>query len=240
VIRAGRLPDGALERALAAAALVLAVTSRGELLVLVALLAPAARGRGVVVPALGLAAAAIASSARWGTTSLDALAGAQAVLGPAGGVGPVWGAAASWLAAATILLVGGRGPHAVRWLATGAAVAAVLAGPAPGGQVPVRVAVAMGAAAAAWALAALRAAGERTDRRLGWLAGGTGGAALVAVLVAGIAGAPDLDRGLLGQGLAIAAAAAAVWTVAERASAQRWGARWSPQGGSPSVVQPVR
>jgi hypothetical protein len=219
VIRAPRPPLGALEAALAAAALVLAVSSRGEMLVLAALLAPAARRPASIAAALGLAGAAVASSARWGTTSLDALAGAQSVLGPAGGVGPAWGAAASWLAAAAVLLAGGRGPHPVRWLATGAAVAAVLAGPGPGGQLPVRVAVGVGAAAASGALAAWRERDGRVATALAWAAGLAGLAAVVAVLVAGIPAAPELDADLVGQGAAIAAAVALGWLVVDHGRA---------------------
>lgn len=102
-----------LRTAAAAAAVVLAVLARGDVLVLGALLCMVAWRP----PALAVLPALVAASWRWGSTSLDALAGAQAVLGPAGFVGPTAAAGASWLAAIAILLsiapthVGGmRGP----------------------------------------------------------------------------------------------------------------------------------
>jgi hypothetical protein len=214
------------------------VTSKGELLVVVALMAPDVRRWSTGAQVVGLAAAAIASSARWGTTSLEALASVQAVLGPAGGIGPAWGAAASWLAGAAILLVGAWDQEPVRLAATGAVVAAVLAGPAPGGEVPVRVAVAVGGAAAAWALASWRGSRPPVDVGLGWLAGAVGLAALGAALAAGIVAAPDLEGRLVAEGAAIAVAVVAAWAAGERALG-RLLPRWRPQGGSPTVVQPA-
>src|SRR5690606_3159957 len=82
-----------------------AALSRGDALVLGAALALAAWRP---LAAVGVAAAVAASSLRWGTTSLEALAGGQEVLGPAGWVGPTSAAAASWLAAAAVLLAAGR------------------------------------------------------------------------------------------------------------------------------------
>jgi hypothetical protein len=79
----------------------LAVLSRGDALVVATLLALAA-WRPLPVAALG--AALVASSWRWGSTSLEALAGAQAVLGPAGWVGPTAAALSSWLAGVAVLL----------------------------------------------------------------------------------------------------------------------------------------
>ncbi|HJR26127.1 MAG TPA: hypothetical protein VJ804_11670, partial [Acidimicrobiales bacterium] len=62
--------------AVAAGAVVLGVTSRGEAIVL-GLLLLALELRPTTL--LAVAGALLASSWRWGTTSLDALAGAQAV-----------------------------------------------------------------------------------------------------------------------------------------------------------------
>jgi hypothetical protein len=213
-----------LARAVAAAALVLAATSRGELAVLgLLLLVPDALRRGVALRAVAVAGAVFASSWRWGTTSLEALAGVQAVLGPAGGIGPAAGATGSWLAAIALVLALGRGRDPVRVAAVGATAAAILAGPASGGEVPVRVAVAVGATAAGLALAWWRADRPRLDRGLGLLAALTGVGAVVAVGVAGPSGAPTLPWGLVGQGVAIAAAVAAVGLLA----------------GSPTVRDPV-
>ena len=86
--------------AAAVAALVLAILSRGDALVLGALLVVVAWH----LPALAVIPALLAASWRWGSTSLDALAGAQAVLGPAGFVGPTAAAAGSWLAAVANVL----------------------------------------------------------------------------------------------------------------------------------------
>lgn len=144
-----------LRVAAAAAAVVLALASRGDALVLAGLLALAAwrpLAVGAVAPAL------VAASWRWGSTSLEAVAGAQAVLGPAGLVGPGRSAAAAWLAAGAILLVvawpltAGSEPARVSaagvavWApmllvaaASGTSVAVVVAGPAPGGDVWIRV-----------------------------------------------------------------------------------------------------
>lgn len=176
-----------LRIAAATAALVLALASRGDALVLAGLLAVAAwrpLATAGVVPAL------VAASWRWGSTSLEALAGAQAVLGPAGLVGPGRAAATSWLAAAAILLVvawpltAGRragedrsarpvpppSPERARLLlvaaASGASVAAVVAGPAPGGAVWARAATAIFGTALAVGVALVRSRGGRLPAAL--------------------------------------------------------------------------
>jgi hypothetical protein len=80
----------------------LAVLSRGDVLVLAPLLAITAwrpQALAALLPAL------LASGWRWGSTSLEAVAGAQAVLGPAGFVGSFPDAASAWLAAIAIVLV---------------------------------------------------------------------------------------------------------------------------------------
>lgn len=85
--------------------------------------------------AAGLAAAAVV--VRWGTTSLEAVAGAQGVLGPAALAGPAL-AALSQLCAATaiVLLAPGWAWGAV---AAGSAAAFVAAGPGGAGGAPVRL-----------------------------------------------------------------------------------------------------
>jgi hypothetical protein len=218
-----------LTQALAAAALVLAVSSRGELALVALLLVLPDVSVPSVVAALG---AVVASSWRWGTTSLEALAGAQAVLGPAGGIGPGGAAAGSWLAAAALLLALSRGRDPMRFAAVGATVAAVLAGPAPGGELPVRVAVALGASVAAYGLASWRAEGGRGDRLVAWLGALAGLGALVAVAAADEAQPASVELGLVGQGAAIAVAVGAVVLVALRV---RTGARWRDRGAWPTV-----
>lgn len=140
-----------LQTAAAAAAVVLAVTSRGDALGLAVLLAVVA-WRPVAAAAAG--AALVAASWRWGSTSLEAIAGAQAVLGPAGLVGPHRAAVASWLAAGAVVLASpagrfGRVGSALPALASGTAAAVVVAGPAPGGDVWIRVVAAVLATALA-------------------------------------------------------------------------------------------
>jgi hypothetical protein len=127
----------------AAGALVLAVSSRGDVLVLAALLGVVAARP---VPAVGLLAAFAASAWRWSSSDLADVAGAQAVLGPAGWVGPTSLAAAAWLAALAVLASAPlpwpdpASPAAERVaplltaVALGASAAVVVAGPVPGGD----------------------------------------------------------------------------------------------------------
>lgn len=124
----------------ATAALVLAALSRGDAIVLAALLLIAVSR----LPAVAVVPALLASSWRFASTSLEALAGAQAVLGPAGLVGPVRGAAASWFAAAALVLC----TPAWTGLRTGSTAAPARALRAIGGVTGL-TAAALGAAAAA-------------------------------------------------------------------------------------------
>ena len=101
--------------------------------------------------AIAATLAALSFALRWGITSLDGIAGAQAVLGPGGVVGPELATASSWCAAAALVLVSPRGWRAA---AFGLAAAISVAGPtaASGGDVALRVvasAVGVGAAVAA-------------------------------------------------------------------------------------------
>lgn len=173
-----------------AAALVLAVLSRGDVLVLAALLALLAwrpLALAALVPAL------VAGGWRWGSTSLEAISGAQAVLGPAGTVGPTAAAVSAWLAAVAVVLVtpdlrahvdggwwgrpaGARprwvpsfasAPPAAQLLgaaAAGASAAIMAAGPAPGGAVWARVLLAVVATVAALAVATRRRRSETVRR----------------------------------------------------------------------------
>lgn len=220
-----------LRTASSVAALVLAVLSRGDVVVLAALLALAAwhlPAVGAVVPAL------LASAWRWGSTSLDALAGAQAVIGPAGWTGPKAAAASAWLAAvALVLAVPGRrprlttegggtgGPSAaldasnlVLAIATGATAAVVIAGPAPGGAVWVRVLATVVATGLAFVVAA-----RRTPRRGAVIDGVAIVAGLGALALAGL-DAPALsgtfDGAALRTGAALALAVAGLAAVGER------------------------
>jgi hypothetical protein len=104
----------------------------------------------VLVAGLG-AVVALAVLARWGTTSLPALAGLQSVVGPAGLRGSGVEAASSWLAAAALVVVAGALPR--RWpaVALGLTAALVVAGPAA--SRPADAAVRVGGAVAGAALA---------------------------------------------------------------------------------------
>ncbi len=221
----------------AAAAVVLAVLSRGDLLVLAGLLAVVAWRPA----ALALVPACLASAWRWGASSLDALAGAQAVLGPAGLVGPGAGAASSWVVAATIVLASPAerparpAPHAPaapgrgsarrsegvrqlvdRWLrplAFGAAAADVVAGPALGGQWWTRVVATI--VAAGLAAAASRV---RVGRARALDAAVLAGALLALVLVASVATpwSGTVDTSAVATGAAVAAAVVLATAVGER------------------------
>jgi len=163
--RSGLTAPAALRLGAAVAALVLAALSRGDAVVLAAGLAIATWRP---LPVLSLAGAAAASSWRWGSSSLEAWAGAQAVLGPAGWVGPSTAAAASWAAGVAVLLaasrplpgVGGMGARVTgagapnrpgvgsrRWV--GGMGAHVAAAGAPNVIASIAVPLAAGAAAAA-------------------------------------------------------------------------------------------
>lgn len=214
----------------ATAALVLAALSRGDAIVLAALLLIA-----VSRPlALAVVPALLAASWRFASTSLEAVAGAQAVLGPAGLVGPVRAAAASWLAATALVLctpawAGLRtGPTAaparalqaiggvtgLTAAALGAAAAAVVAGPSLQGDWWVRV-LATGLAVAL---------GLGVGRLRQWRAGPFDALALAAALGAVALGASEaptwsgtVDAGAARSGLVLAAAVAAVASVGSTA-----------------------
>jgi hypothetical protein len=232
--------------AAASAALVLAATSRGDAAVLgVAPLLGALRASAVP----GIVAALLASSLRWGSTSLEALSGAQAVLGPAGWVGPSSAAAGSWLAAGALLcalvpdggapLLGDR-----RWsdrlglldlglvAAGGAAAAAVVAGPSPGGDLWVRVVAALAGAALALGAAGLRRRHRDVDVGLDVAAGVLGLAAVVAVRAEGGAWSGLVDRSALAEGATIAGAVAIAVVGAWAAVVLRHRTRWSIDAGA--------
>jgi hypothetical protein len=229
-----RLPElpPTLRLAAAAAVLVLAGTSRGDSLVLGVLVVLLA-GRPTALVAVG--GAFVASAWRWGDSSLEALAGAQAVLGPAGGVGPAPAAAGAWLAAAALVAAAARRPHPLEAAALGAAAAAVLAGPAPGGDLPVRVIVALGVAGASFGLGHLRASRPRVDRPVGWLGAVLGLGALAAVAPDAPAWPPRVALDPVVEG-ALLALAAGVAVLAGALALQR--ARWRTPGVPPIVARP--
>ncbi|MGH9245810.1 MAG: hypothetical protein ACRD29_16125 [Acidimicrobiales bacterium] len=166
--------------AAAAAATALAVTSRGDITLLAVALGLAAAD-----PLVGLTAAmaGVAVAVRWGSTSLESVAGAQAVVGPAGWTGRGAAVVAMWFAAAALLLAArpladeafaglrsGRWSSVVRLAPTvpfGVAAATVVVGSAPGGAVGRRVVASVVLAVTAGLVA--MAVGVVVRRfRLGW------------------------------------------------------------------------
>lgn len=228
----------------AAAAVVLAVLSQGDALALAAALLvvawhPVAL---IVVPAL------VASSWRWGSTSLDALAGAQAVLGPAGLVGPARAAAVSWLAAVAVVLCSPASrapmhdaskeppvPAAVlarrrprnglarlSALAVGATAADIVAGPSLGGAWWLRLAATVLATGLALVVSRLR---QKHPRPLDALAIAAGVMALVMVSGEAPRWSGTVDGDGVRAGLLLAVAVIAAATVGARAATamrDRW------------------
>ena len=157
--RAARLDTlDALRAVCLAAAFVLAVTSRGDVVVLAAML-----GLGIGRPASALASAGAlaATLVRWGSPSLNAIAGAQAVLGPAGWTGSIAAVASAWLAAGALVLASRPRRRTSTWSSVLAsapfavAAAVVVVGPSAGGAVGLRaagsvVAVVLAVVASRW------------------------------------------------------------------------------------------
>ena len=122
---------------------------------LAAVLLGVAVGDAVIGAAAVLAGAAVV--VRWGSSSLDAIGGNQAVLGWAGAVGPAVAAASTWVAALAVVLSGRREWPAI---VAGAALAALLvAGPTDAGGWWIRLAAT--ALAAAVAFVANRSVSDR-------------------------------------------------------------------------------
>jgi hypothetical protein len=150
----GTAPQRSLTLAAVAAALALLLSSSGDALLVAVILGLAAGEVAVAGTAVFVALAALA---RWGTTSLSALAGIQAVVGPAGMHGSALAIASSWLGA-TALLVAAAGLRR-RWPAVvlGLFAGLLVAGPSAvqSGDALVRVVGAiagagLAAAAATW------------------------------------------------------------------------------------------
>jgi hypothetical protein len=161
------------------AALALAVTSRGDVVVLTLLL-----GFGAGRRASGIASGAALGAAlvRWGSPGLGAIAGAQAVLGPAGWTGSGTAVASAWLGAIALMLAAvsiDRSSLLVTALSVApfaVAAADVAVGPGPGGAVGLRVVATVIAGAVTTALARGRARPS--------LAVGTGALALLCAAIA--------------------------------------------------------
>jgi hypothetical protein len=206
----------AVRTAAAAAALVLAGLSRGDALVLAGLLALAAWRP---LPAAAGAAALAATAWRWSSASLEDIAGAQAVLGPAGWVGPGLSAAGAWLGALALLaatpVLPARAARLVAAIATGAAAAVVVVGPAPGGAVWARVVATVVGSAVALVVAQQRSRGDRAARMLDAFALLTGVSALLAIGQDAGTWAGILSASAVREGSAVAVAAAAVVLVAQ-------------------------
>ena len=128
--------DHPVRRAALVAAAAVAVTSSGDVVLLAVLLGLAA---GDLMAAAAASLALVALAVLWGSTSLDAISGAQAVLGPGGLVGPAVAAVATWAAGVALVFAGPR-----RWEAAafGASAALAVAGPsiADAGDLVVRAA----------------------------------------------------------------------------------------------------
>lgn len=203
------------------AAVLLAVLSRGDVFSLAAVLAVAAWRP---ASAVALAAALGATAWRFASTSLEAVAGVQAVLGAAGALGPTRGAVASWLAAVVIIFAtpppareqGRPGAIGAAWfldllapVAFGASTALVVAGPAPGGELWVRVVAGIVATVLAFFLCRLVPPRWRDAIAV---AAGVASLAVVAGVAPAWSGA--FDRPALEQGAALSVAAGALCVAA--------------------------
>jgi len=151
----------------------MAAASVGDVLVLGVVLAVVTAD---LMAGAGAALAGVSVLVRFGTSSLEALAGNQAVLGGAGWTGSAAAAASAWCAAAALVAAAPRGilPAA----AFGLAAAGVVAGPGPGGAIVARIAASVVGILAAWTLA--RMAPARWTRAVA-AAGGVAAVALAAV-----------------------------------------------------------
>jgi len=138
----------------------MAATASGDLLLLAVILGLAAAD---VVAGTAAALAALAVVARWGSTSLSALAGGQAVLGSGGWTGSATMVASTWLAAVALVLAAPP-----RWWAAcafGTAAAAVVAGPSAASGSVVSAALGLRVVASVVATAIAVLAGRWVPRR---------------------------------------------------------------------------
>ena len=235
-----------LRAAALVAAVVLAGLSRGDVLVLSALLAV---GAWRPLPALAVTSALVGTAWRWSSTALDDIAGAQAALGPAGFVDPPAAALGAWLGALAIVLAtpnlleawlfdraqaGALTREQPRWLAralewlpplaSGAAAAVVVAGPAPGGDLWARIIASVVAIGAARVVAARRRVMNRhlvLDGSAALL--GVGGVVAVGVDALPLDGILDADA--LVEGLVLAVAVGLLTTAGGALAVSRGGDR---------------
>jgi hypothetical protein len=233
-----------LRLGLAAAALVLAVASRGDAVVLFAL-AAALSTRPTALAALALAS--VGASWRWGASALVAWSGDQAVLGPAGFVGPTSAAVASWLAAVAVLLAVAhpaagvlrrdRQPFTVldqaQLLVAGVTAGLVVAGPGPGGDVWIRVAAAAGACVLALGLSTARSRWRRLDGTLAIAAVVAGAGAVAAAAAEGPGWDGTVTAEPVRDAIVLTIAAMALVTVLRRAIEGRRSPRWVTAGDRP-------
>lgn len=196
--RHGLSPFGAARAGAAAAAVLLAALSQGDAVALSVALALAVWRP---IPVLAVAGALGASSLRWGSTSLEAWSGAQAVLGPAGVVGPAQAAVSAWSAAVALVLSVGAAGRVARGLGPWGRRAVGGGSGRPGDAVR---------------------EGDRPVTSAGWVAAGLAIAAgtSAATVVAGAA--PGGEVGI--RVLAALGGAVAAWFLASGPSAvRRWG-----------------
>ncbi|MGQ0616196.1 MAG: hypothetical protein ACT4PW_04270 [Acidimicrobiia bacterium] len=157
--------------ALLAGATAVVVASQGDVVLLAMALVVGLRRPSATVAAAGALAA---TAVRWGTTSLDGIAGAQSVLGPGAVTGPTLAIASAWSAAAALLLAA-PGPVAALFARWGGAIAVpfgltaglVLAGPGTGGPLALRAGAGLVAVAIGVRVVAARQATPDLDRRAG-------------------------------------------------------------------------
>jgi len=138
----------------------MAASASGDVVLLAVILGLAAAD---ILAGTAAVLAALAVVVRWGSTSLSALAGGQAVLGSGGWTGSAPMVASSWLAATALVLA-----SPPRWWAAcafGAAAAAVVAGPSAASGSVVSAAVGLRVAASVMAAAIAVLAGRWVPRR---------------------------------------------------------------------------
>jgi hypothetical protein len=233
--------DVGLRLGLATAALVLAGASRGDALVLFALVA-ALSTRPTAIAAL--AAAAVGASWRWGSSALVAWSSNQSVLGAAGFVGPTTAAAASWTAAAAVLLAAAhpaagvlrreREPFA--WLdGLQAAVAGVVAGlvvlgPAMGDDAQGRLGGALVGGGLAVGLCMVRARFRRLDAVAAVLAVVAGAASVGLAAAEAPAWSGTVTGGPIRDSAVLTVAVVAVVAVVRKGLADGRTSRWVPAG----------
>lgn len=166
-------PVPAIRLAAGAGAGILLLTSSGHPLVVAVLLGMVAAN---ATAGLTSALAGIAAALRWGTGSLSASAGAQAVLGPAADVGPALAAGGSVAGAVGVVLVSPGGWAAIPF---GLAAGLLVAGPSAitAGDAAIRFGAAGACIALAWA------SGRLLPRRIALPLGLVAGLASVALQV---------------------------------------------------------